>query len=149
MTIQTYPSTSSCSWTYRINSAIVCANRNGGGGGGISSTAGGGGGIGGSTGGGGGGNDDGGGGGGGSSGLSGGWVFIIILIVVTFVYCVGGAAFMRIKRGATGIDLIPHQQYWRECPGLMRDGCRYTWMKISYCIARARGGTGGTSYSSY
>jgi len=116
---------------------------NGNGGGGASS----GGGTGGN---GGGGNNGGGGDGGGSDssgGLSGGWIFIIFLVILTFVYCVGGIAFMHFQRGATGLEMLPHMNFWREVPGLIKDGCIYSWRKTMILVHKVIGG--GTAVDGY
>jgi len=70
----------------------------------------------------------GGGGGGGSSddGLSGGSVFMIILVVVVFVYIVGGCIFKTVKQGTSGIESCPNIEFWRDLPGLLKDGFRFT-----------------------
>jgi len=127
-----------CDWIFQVNSKVVCsvlypeAPCGGGGGGSVSSS---------STGnGGGGGNEKNSGGGG---GLSGGWVFVIILLVSFFVYCAAGIAFMRIRKGATGAAMIPNVEFWKELPGLMKDGCIFTYRKIRAVTAGGGGGGGG------
>jgi len=75
-----------------------------------------------------------------SSGISGGWVFIIILLVVTFVYCVAGVLFMRFRRHAVGMEMMPNYALWREVPGLVKDGCRFTWGKIRSWSGGMKGG---------
>lgn len=82
-----------------------------------------------------------GGGSGAKGGLSGGWIFIIILVVVTFVYCAGGVAFMRYRRGAVGMEMVPNIGFWRELPGLVKDGCRFSFDKVRACIGGARTGS--------
>lgn len=90
----------------------------------------------------------GGGGGGGSSsdssGLSGGWVFIIILLVGAFVYILGGCIYKAKQLGAVGMERMPNIEFWREVPGLVKDGCRFTSRKISDLV-RGRSSSGGTS----
>ena len=83
----------------------------------------------------------GGGDGGKGGGLSGGWIFIIILIVVSFVYCVGGAMFMRYRRGASGVEMVPNWTFWKDLPGLVRDGCSFSWQKTRALIGGARSGS--------
>ena len=92
----------------------------------------------------------GGGGGSGKGGLSGGWIFIIVLIVVSFVYFAGGALFMRYRMGASGVEMVPNLTFWRDLPGLVKDGCSFSWQKVKGWVGGARGaslassGTGST-----
>jgi len=61
-------------------------------------------------------------GGGGSEGLSGGSVILIILVVVIPIYLVGGMVFNKVRRNATGVELIPNLEFWKVVPGLVKDG---------------------------
>jgi len=70
------------------------------------------------------------GGGGSSGGLSGGWVFIIILCVVIPIYIIGGCVYKKQRVGATGMEMCPNIDFWRSLPGLVKDGCKYTWFKL-------------------
>jgi len=121
-----------CAWTFTVNSKAVCtaqqpipppavsssstADNNGGGGNDKPEVKG---------------------------GLGGGWVFIIVLVVVIFVYCVGGMSFMRFQRGASGSAIIPNIGFWREFPGLIKDGCLFTWRKTRALCAGGGGGSSG------
>jgi len=121
-----------CLWTFTVNSKAVCAAQqpippaavsssstaDNSGGGGNDKT------------------DD-------KAGLGGGWVFIIILVVVIFVYCVGGMSFMHFQRGASGSAIIPNIGFWRELPGLIKDGCVFTWRKTRALCAGGGGSSGG------
>jgi len=73
--------------------------------------------------------------------LSGGSLFLILLLAVIVLYCVIGIAFMRLKKGATGSEMIPHQQFWRELPGLVKDGCVFSWRKLASCACQKGGGS--------
>ncbi|KAG5882995.1 hypothetical protein JTB14_033452 [Gonioctena quinquepunctata] len=55
-------------------------------------------------------------------GLSGGSVFLIILIVVGAIYFVGGALILYFIRGARGQEMIPNVDFWKNLPGLVKDG---------------------------
>lgn len=63
-------------------------------------------------------------------GLSGGWVFIIILCVVLPLYVVGGCVYKSQKQGATGMEKCPNIDFWRNLPGLCKDGCVFTFRKL-------------------
>jgi len=60
-----------------------------------------------------------------SSGLSGGWIFIIILVVVIPVYIVAGCIYKTTKAGTSGIESCPNIDFWRDLPGLIKDGFRW------------------------
>ena len=122
LTVLTEGAKDNCFWTFTFNARDLCGGSGGGGG---SS--------------------------GGKSGLSGGWIFVIILVVVTFVYCVGGAAFMHYRRGASGTEMVPNLAFWKDLPGLVVDGCKYSWAKVRACVGGARTGallssTTGSTY---
>lgn len=68
----------------------------------------------------------GGGGSRGSGGLSAGSVLCIILTVLIVVYLVGGVLFMTYNKGATGVERIPNVDFWKELPGLVKDGVLFT-----------------------
>jgi len=88
------------------------------------------------------------GGGGSSSGLSGGWIFIIILLVGTFLYVVIGCVYKGKQLGATGMERCPQVDFWRELPGLAKEGCRFTWNKLRGLCGGGSTGTGGATGSS-
>jgi hypothetical protein len=67
---------------------------------------------------------------GGSSGLSGGSIFMIIVLVVTVVYFAGGYAYMYKKHGARGVEAIPNLEFWRNLPGLVKDGWMFVVDKV-------------------
>jgi len=68
---------------------------------------------------------------GGSGGIEVGWIFIIILIIVVFLYLAVGVVYQWKKNHATGLELIPNHEFWRETPGLFKDGCLYAFRKIT------------------
>ena len=82
-----------------------------------------------------------GGGGAGKGGLSGGSIFLILFFVGAFVYFVGGVLFMKYRRGASGADLIPNVGFWRDLPGLVRDGCVFSFNKARALCGGARTGS--------
>eukprot|EP00004_Rigifila_ramosa_P007937 TRINITY_DN19122_c0_g1_i1.p2 TRINITY_DN19122_c0_g1~~TRINITY_DN19122_c0_g1_i1.p2 ORF type:complete len:229 (+),score=46.03 TRINITY_DN19122_c0_g1_i1:3-689(+) len=65
-----------------------------------------------------------------SGGLSGGSIFLIIFFVGTFLYCAGGVVYNQ-RQGVTGIEMVPNIQFWRELPGLVKDGCVFTKTKLT------------------
>jgi len=104
-----------CIFEFTVDSSVVCGGSGGGGGGSSSS----------------------------KKSLSGGWIFVIILVVVFSVYMIGGISWNKYKKNLAGAELLPHRDFWRELPGLTKDGCIYFVMKCkSLC---GRGSTGGES----
>jgi len=69
--------------------------------------------------------------GGGGGGIEVGWILIIILIIVVFLYLAVGVVYQWKKNHATGLELMPNHEFWREAPGLFKDGCLYTFRKIT------------------
>ncbi|UJR23431.1 hypothetical protein I4U23_026436 [Adineta vaga] len=57
--------------------------------------------------------------------LSGGAIFLIILFSLAAAYLILGGIYMHIKRGARGLDHIPHLEMWRKLGGLAADGCDF------------------------
>lgn len=61
------------------------------------------------------------------------------LCVVIVLYIVGGVLFQKYYRHESGWDLIPNREFWMALPGLVKDGCVYTYQGISALISRFRG----------
>jgi len=61
-------------------------------------------------------------GGGSSDALSGGSVFLIIFFVGAFVYVAGGCLYKHVKQGTSGVESCPNIDFWRDLPGLIKDG---------------------------
>ncbi|SNX84877.1 uncharacterized protein MEPE_03586 [Melanopsichium pennsylvanicum] len=74
----------------------------------------------------------------------GGWGFFSWLF---FLLCVGFAGYMGVgmynnynNYGASGWDLVPHKDFWRESPYLARDAASHVWQTVS-------GNRGGGGFS--
>lgn len=76
-------------------------------------------------------------------GLSGGTIFLILVIVVSFVYVVGGCLFNYFKNGLRGLDACPQKEFWFGLPGLVRDGCAFTFGKIRSLCTKTETTTSG------
>eukprot|EP01059_Diplonema_ambulator_P035789 TRINITY_DN858_c0_g1_i7.p1 TRINITY_DN858_c0_g1~~TRINITY_DN858_c0_g1_i7.p1 ORF type:complete len:176 (+),score=44.96 TRINITY_DN858_c0_g1_i7:48-575(+) len=76
-------------------------------------------------------NSGGGGGGGSSGGMSGGAIFLIILFVGFAVYLAGGIVYMAKVKGESGINMIPHIEFWKDLPNLMKDGAFFIKNKVT------------------
>jgi len=59
--------------------------------------------------------------------LSWGWITLILLLVALVVYCVGGGVYNYKYRGEEGLNIIPQWAYWKTLPGLVKDGCIYSY----------------------
>lgn len=53
-------------------------------------------------------------------GMSGGTAFCLLFSFVCLVYFGGGMAIRKFLRGAEGVEMIPHYEFWREVPDLIR-----------------------------
>jgi len=74
-----------------------------------------------------------------SGGISGGTVFVIIFFSLIPIYIGLGCLYGRTKKQLTGIDAMPNIAFWRDLPGLVKDGAKYAWnMTRSGC----KSGTG-------
>ena len=100
-----------CKWSFTLNSAYVCTLTASSGG----SSAG--------------------------KGLSGGSIFLILFFVGAFVYLVGGILFNKYKRGLSGSELIPNIGFWRDLPGLVKDGCVFSFNKVRALCGGGRTGS--------
>lgn len=65
------------------------------------------------------------------SGLTIGAIFFIALAVIFFVYLLTFSALNKFKNGANGIEIVPHRRFWMSLPGLIRDGFKFTFYKIT------------------
>jgi hypothetical protein len=68
--------------------------------------------------------------GGKSGGLSGGSIFLIILVVLIPVYIAVGCIWKRTRMGAQGMEACPNIDFWKEVPGWILDGFKFTWRKL-------------------
>jgi len=57
--------------------------------------------------------------------LTGGDIILILLLCLVFVYLVAGITFNKVKKQATGKDLIPNVEFWFSLPGLVKDGVMF------------------------
>lgn len=55
--------------------------------------------------------------------LSPGSVLVIIFFIFVSLYLLLGIIHSSLTRGAHGIELIPHYEFWSDFPLLVRDGC--------------------------
>jgi len=58
-------------------------------------------------------------------GLSGGGIFLILLLCLVVVYLGAGIAYNKLRKQATGKELIPNVEFWVSLPGLVKDGVMF------------------------
>jgi len=56
------------------------------------------------------------------SGLSGGSIFLIIVLIAAVLYLSIGSIVMWKVKGHSGIEVIPNIEFWKDLPGLIKDG---------------------------
>lgn len=69
-------------------------------------------------------------GGGGSGSGVGGWVFNGIVLIGLFLYFAIGFGYNFKAKDLRGKEAIPNHEFWSGLPGLVIDGCKYTWHLI-------------------
>jgi len=62
----------------------------------------------------------------GASGTSGGTIFLIILVVCIPLYIGIGCIYKRKKLGTNGNESCPNYDFWKQIPGYVKDGFRFT-----------------------
>uniref|UniRef100_T1J8A0 Uncharacterized protein n=1 Tax=Strigamia maritima TaxID=126957 RepID=T1J8A0_STRMM len=55
-----------------------------------------------------------------SSSLSTGSILVIILAVIIMIYFIGGMFFLHFFKGANGLEMIPHYEFWIDLPVLIK-----------------------------
>lgn len=61
-----------------------------------------------------------------ANGLSVGSMLLIYFSFAFGVYFIGGALILKFLRGATGWEMIPNHEFWRNLPSLFKDGVVFT-----------------------
>ena len=69
--------------------------------------------------------------------------FLIILLVVVVLYVAGGFAYNSKFNGAAA---PPNAEFWGSIPGLVKDGCVFTYGAIASVVCRSQGGGGSGTY---
>lgn len=76
--------------------------------------------------------------------LSKGWVFVICYVLVVAAYVVGGVAW-NVHKGATlGVEALPHLDFWRQVPDLVKDGVALTVDWVLVALGRREPRHGGS-----
>ncbi|KAK3891183.1 hypothetical protein Pcinc_004902 [Petrolisthes cinctipes] len=84
----------------------------------------------------------------------GGWTIFFIIVMVTFGgYFIFGFLYLRLVKGAKGVEQIPNRTFWFRVGNMMADGCGAVFRCDRYC-GGGEAGVGGapttsSSYSGY
>jgi len=83
------------------------------------------------------------------TGLTWGWFFITALSITMSLYCGVGMVWKYKKLGVTGIETVPNIEFWRDLPGLIKDGIAYFLKLVKACLAKGGGpaSSAGGGYS--
>ena len=85
---------------------------------------------------------------GGRTGLSYGSLTLILSGVAAFVYIAAGIFYNhRYREVPLGVGAIPQWAYWKQLPGLVRDGCKFSYAEASYLYGRWSGRNVGGAHS--
>ena len=57
-----------------------------------------------------------------AGGLGPGWQFNIFVLFVFVAYCGAGVAYNYHRKGAHGVEALPHLETWKDLPALVKDG---------------------------
>eukprot|EP01125_Pyxidicula_operculata_P007499 TRINITY_DN254_c0_g2_i1.p1 TRINITY_DN254_c0_g2~~TRINITY_DN254_c0_g2_i1.p1 ORF type:complete len:252 (-),score=76.04 TRINITY_DN254_c0_g2_i1:144-899(-) len=72
-------------------------------------------------------------------GMGGGAYFLIILVVLIVVYLIAGVVFNKV-RGASGLEVLPQFEFWKEVPAMFVEG-------IMFVVNSIRGKVSGEGYT--
>ena len=74
--------------------------------------------------------------------MTSGGVFVLVFFLVSGLYVIGFAAYNYKVKGLRGREMAPHPQFWGAIPGLVKDGCIFTFRTIRGLVSG-----GSTTYS--
>ncbi|KAL3831678.1 hypothetical protein ACJMK2_023401 [Sinanodonta woodiana] len=58
--------------------------------------------------------------------ISAGTVLCIIFFSLLLAYLTGGMVFMRFRKNARGLEIVPNVTLWKSIPGLIKDGVKFS-----------------------
>lgn len=73
----------------------------------------------------------------GAGGGGGGWgkLFLILFFVFTTLYFGGGFGYNYKYKDLRGAEAVPQIEYWKQVPGLVHDGCVFSYQQTSIFVA--------------
>lgn len=88
----------------------------------------------------------------GSSAIKKSAMILFWLIVIFLIYSVVGIAYNTKFKGKKGVEAFPNLEFWKDFPGLVKDGAKYSWEKIVVGVDFAKNkmnqkNAGGSGYS--
>jgi len=66
------------------------------------------------------------------------WIFVIVVCASFIVYLIVGMVYKRVKDDATGLEMIPNIDFWRDLPILVKDGFVFIFSSIGRCFNRGQ-----------
>ena len=84
-----------------------------------------------------------------SAGLSDGWIFVIIVLVTATVYCGTGFYLNRNKEELSTIQKIPQYDFWKDIPGLTKEGFTFFIAKVKSMMNKGGSEDNGADYDQY
>ncbi|XP_068202329.1 cation-dependent mannose-6-phosphate receptor-like [Palaemon carinicauda] len=82
-------------------------------------------------------------------GLSGGAIFFILLFVTFGAYFTFGFFYLRLVKGAKGIEQIPNVEFWFRLGNILADGCGAICRCDQYCGNASVSASTPTTYNGY
>jgi hypothetical protein len=67
------------------------------------------------------------------------WTFNVCFLAAVIIYLVGGAYYNKTTKGMRGLEALPHRDFWRELPGLVKEGTIFFFSKLQAVSSKARG----------
>lgn len=74
-----------------------------------------------------------------SAGLTGGGIFLILFFVGGTTYFASGFAYQYVRQEKRGTEAIPHVEFWKDLPHLVKDGAVYSAHTVRTKVAEVRG----------
>jgi len=79
-------------------------------------------------------------------------IILFWIVIVFVIYAVAGYFYNNKVKGKNGIEAFPNLEFWKEMPGLVRDGVKFSFEKICVGFEAAKATmnnktTGGSGYS--
>ena len=80
-------------------------------------------------------------------------IILLWLVVCFIIYAVAGYLYNNKVKGKNGIEAFPNLEFWKELPGLVKEGLKFSFEKLSLGVESAKaklnnkGAGGGSGYS--
>ena len=79
-------------------------------------------------------------------------IILFWIVIVFLIYAVAGYIYNSKYKGKNGIEAFPNLEFWKELPGLVKDGIKFSCEKMSLGVEVAKNklnnkSTGGSGYA--